>query len=139
MAEAYRTVPIHPFQWPAGVIQISDTMGCIDTNLAFGSTPAAGVYGHISDACCEIFHFHGIGPVDKWVDDHIFFQVCLQYLHSYNKDQCSWNQDIQKHSPLPLQSGGCLWFQGQLQSDSSPDEFNEDCSHPIKNLFTLSP
>lgn len=73
VAEAYRTVPIHPSQWPAGVVKTSDTMGCIDTNLAFGSTPAASVYGHISDACCEIFCFHGISSVDKWVDDHIFF------------------------------------------------------------------
>ena len=49
------------------------TLGCIDTNLDFGSTPAAGVYGHISDVCCEIFRHNGIGPVNKWVDDHIFF------------------------------------------------------------------
>jgi len=139
VAEAYRTIPIHPSQWPAGVMKLSDTMGCIDTNLAFGSTPAAGVYGHISDACCEIFRFHGIGPVDKWVDDHIFFRVRTRYLNSYNKDRRSQYLDIQNHPPHPLHSGGRLWFQGRRRSDSSFDEFNEDCRHPLKDLSALSP
>jgi len=135
VAEAYRTIPLHPSQWPAGVVKISDTMGCIDTNLAFGSTPAAGAYGHIADVCCEIFRSHGIGPVDKWVDDHIFFRVCTQHLDKYNDSRRSWYQDILTHSPEPLHSGGRLWFQGRHRSD----EFNEDCSHPLTDLSSHSP
>ena len=139
MAEAYRTIPLHPSQWPAGVVKISDTLGYIDMNLAFGSTPAAGAYGHMADACCEILRFHGIGPLDKWVDDHIFFHIRLEHLESYNNDRLSWHRDIHASSPSPLLSGGCLWFQGRHHSDSTSDEFNEDCSRPLTNLSTRSP
>lgn len=34
VAEAYRTIPLHESQWPAAVVRISDTHGCIDTCLA---------------------------------------------------------------------------------------------------------
>lgn len=73
VAEAYYTIPLHPSQWPAAIIRTSPTHGCIDTCIAFGSTPAAGAYGHIADAAAEIFCHHGIGLLDKWVNDHIFF------------------------------------------------------------------
>jgi len=138
VAEVYHTIPLHPSQWPAGVIKISETMGCIDTNLAFRSTLAAGTYGHMADACCEIFCSHGIGLVNKWVDDHIFFRVRMQYLNDYNNSCCSWHQDILAHTPRPLLSGGQLWHQGWCHSDSSSDEFNENCSHPLKDFSNHS-
>ena len=106
VAEAYCTIPLHPSQWPAGVVQISDTLGCTDTNLAFGSTPAAGMYGHISDACCEIFRLNGIGPVDKWVDDHIFFRIRTEFLEKYNKHRNEQNKNILRNTSSPYQSGG---------------------------------
>ena len=73
IAEAYCMVPLHHSQWPAAVVRTSHSEGCIDTCLAFGASPSAGVYGHIADAAAEIFRHHGIGPLNKWVDDHIFF------------------------------------------------------------------
>jgi len=39
----------------------------------------------------------------------------------------------------PLTSGGCLWFQGRRRSNSTSDEFNKDCSHPLTNLTAHSP
>lgn len=102
VAEAYRTIPLHPSQWPAGVVKISDMHGCIDTNLAFSSTPAAGAYGHMADACCEILRYHGIGPMDKWVDDHIFFRIRLEHLEDYNNNRLRWHQDILSNSPTHL-------------------------------------
>lgn len=113
--------------------------GCIDTNLAFGSTPAAGAYGHMADACYEILRYHGISPMDKWVDDHIFFRIRLEHLKNYNNDHLRWHRDIQSISPTPLLSGRHLWFQGRHCSDSTSDEFNEDCSRPLTNLATRSP
>lgn len=74
VAEAYRTLPLHPSQWLAGVVCMSSTELCVDTCMAFGATPSAGAYGHIADAGAEILRHHRIGPLDKWVDDHIF--VC---------------------------------------------------------------
>ena len=73
IAEAYCTVPLHHSQWPAAVVHTSHSEGCIDTCLAFSASPSAGVYSHIVDAAAEIFRHHGIGPLNKWVDDHIFF------------------------------------------------------------------
>ena len=131
VAKAYRTIPLHPSQWPAGVVKVSDSEGYIDTNLAFGSTPAAGVYGHLSDACCEILRFHGFGPVDKWVDDHIFFWIQTEYLESYNRSRVSWHHDTQMHITNPSQSGGRMWFQGRCRSNSASDEFSENCIHPL--------
>ena len=43
--EAYRTVPLHHYQWP----------------------------GAVADAGAKFFRSQGIGPLAKWVDDHIFF------------------------------------------------------------------
>ena len=73
VAEAYCTVPLHPSQWAAAGVRISEMLGWIDTCTAFGATPSAGAYGHMSDAGCEIMRHEGIGLLDKWVDDHLFF------------------------------------------------------------------
>jgi hypothetical protein len=80
VTEAYRTVPLHKSQWPAAVVKILDSLGCIDTSTAFRTTPSAGAYGHIADAGCELMRSHGFGPIEKWVDDHVFFRVRREHL-----------------------------------------------------------
>jgi hypothetical protein len=85
ITEAYRTVPLHPSQWPAGVVRILETLFCVDICTAFGASLSAGAYGHVADAAAEIFRYHGIGPLDKWVDDHIFFRIRRAYLQEYNQ------------------------------------------------------
>ena len=86
VSEAYRTIPLHPSQWPAAVVHTSITHACIDTCVAFGASPSGGAYGLIADAGAEIFRANGIGPLDKWVDDHIFFRIPLSHLTEYNND-----------------------------------------------------
>jgi hypothetical protein len=54
VAEAYRTISLHPSQWPAAVVCTSDSEFCVDTCTAFGATPSAGAYGHIADAGAKI-------------------------------------------------------------------------------------
>ncbi|KAG6327245.1 hypothetical protein ID866_11844 [Astraeus odoratus] len=54
VAEAYWTVPLHQSQWPAAVVKLSESLGCIDMCTTFRATPAAGAYGHIADAGCKI-------------------------------------------------------------------------------------
>ena len=39
----------------AAVVRTAHSQGCIDTCLAFGASPSAGVYGHVADAAAEIF------------------------------------------------------------------------------------
>ncbi|KAG6327358.1 hypothetical protein ID866_11731 [Astraeus odoratus] len=140
VAEAYRTIPLHPSQQPANVVRISESLGCINTSLAFGATPAAGVYGHLSDACCEILHHHGIGPLDKWVDDHIFFHIHKEHLAAYSQTCLASYQDILQHDPSPKFRGSRLWFQGHTRSDTTSVKFTHDAlfSYSMQDLDLLS-
>ena len=95
VAEAYQTIPLHPSQWPAGVVRISGTEACIDTCVAFGATPSAGVYGHVADAGAEIIRHRGMGPLDKWVDDHLFIRIRKTSLTDYNKQRAIWHKDLE--------------------------------------------
>jgi len=71
--EAYRTIPIKPEQWPGLVVCLQeDDQFAIDTHDCFGLASGGGVYGLMGDAGAQIMHFHGIAPLSKWVDNHIF-------------------------------------------------------------------
>ncbi|KIK80559.1 hypothetical protein PAXRUDRAFT_158357 [Paxillus rubicundulus Ve08.2h10] len=137
VAEAYRTVPLHPSQWPATVVQISETHGCIDTCAAFGATPSSGGYGHIADAGAELFRVHSIGPLDKWVDDHIFIRIRTVHLDTYNTNRSQWHHEIAGMGMQ--QTGGHIWYKGHILDNGSAEEFSEDCSHPLKDLLGFSP
>jgi hypothetical protein len=63
----------------------------MDTCTAFRATPSAGAYRHIADTGAEIFHHQGIGPLDKWVDDHIFFRIHKVFLEEYNHNRAEWS------------------------------------------------
>ena len=72
--EAYRTIPIRPDQWPGLVVRLRrDDEFAIDTRDCFGLASGGGVYGHLGDASMQIMRSHGIAPLSKWVDDHVFF------------------------------------------------------------------
>jgi hypothetical protein len=132
VSEAYRTVPLHPSQWPAAVVRVSESQFCVDTCTAFGATPSAGAYGHIADAGTEIFRFHGMGPLDKWVDDHIFFRIRHEYLADYNNLRRSWHQALSETGMK--QAGSRLSFELESSVGGQIEEFNEDCHHPLKDL-----
>ena len=119
------------------MVRTSQSEGCIDTCLAFGASPSAGVYGHVADAAAEIFRHHGIGPLDKWVDDHIFFRVKREHIMDYNKARSGWHQQILTGGPQ--RNGGRIWFEGHATADGNTEEFNEDCSAPIQDLSHISP
>ena len=84
VAEAYCTILLHKLQWPTAVVCISETSACIDTCIAFGASPSCGVYEQVADAGAEILQANGIGPLDKWVNDHIFFRILHIHRHGYN-------------------------------------------------------
>jgi len=136
VAEAYRTIPLHKSQWPGAVVRISESQACIDTFTAFGVTPAAGAYGHMADAGCEIMRSHGIGPIEKWVDDHVFFRIRREFTTKYNTHRTVW-RDATRPSGL-ITSGSRIWFKGSMHDDGSCDEFSEDCSFPIRDLSAAS-
>jgi hypothetical protein len=136
IVEAYRTLPLHPSQWPAGVVQVSDTQACVDTCMAFGATPSAGAYGHVADAGVEIFRHRGIGPLDKWVDDHLFTHILKEFLGPYNQHRAQWHKDLSMRGMH--QSGSRIWFGGSMFDDGSIEEFNEDCKWPLKDIMGQS-
>ena len=136
VAEAYRTIPLHPSQWPAAVVRISDSQACIDTCVAFGASPSCGAYGLLADAGAEILRANGIGPLDKWVDDHIFFRIPCTHLHDYNTAHLKWNQEIENTGIH--HTGSRIFFSGASHKDGTIEEFSENCSYPIKDLTTKS-
>jgi hypothetical protein len=74
VAEAYRTIPTAESQWPGLVIRLqADDQFAVNTCNNFNLASARGVYRMVADASANIFHSNGIGPLAKWVNDHIFF------------------------------------------------------------------
>jgi hypothetical protein len=138
VAEAYRTIPLHPSQWPATVARVGDDKFCIDTRLCFGATPSLGGYGNPADASLDIFRSQGMGPLLKWVDDHFFVCIRREFLQHYN-DLChQWRQDIASRGGAH-QSGGRLWYGGHIFDDGTLEEFDEDCCFPFSDHSTTSP
>ena len=106
VAEAYCTIPLHPSQWPVVVTCVRDNSFCIDTCTYFSTSRAAEGYGHVADAGTDIFWVRGVGPVSKWVNNHIFFRIKREYLKAYNQWWEVWCQHIVWRGPQL--SGGCL-------------------------------
>ena len=138
VAEAYRTIPAAPSQWPGLVIRLQATdQFAINTCNNFGLTSAGGVYGMVADAGADIFRGLGMGPVAKWVDDHIFFRIPRATLPEYNKCRSIWRDEIQAAGGR-RQSGSRVWYGGKDLPSGSPEEFDENCSTPLLDL-TRSP
>ena len=136
VAEAYRTIPLHALQWPAAVVRTSETHVCIDTCAAFGASPSGSAYGLVADAGAEILCAHGIGPLDKWVDDHVFFRIPLMHLTDYNHARRQWHSNIM-HSGQ-CHTGSHIWYSGTTLPSGKNEEFSEDCGTPIKDLSGAS-
>ena len=134
VAAAYRTIPAHQTQWPGLVVRLKgEDSYAINTHNNFGLTSAGGVYGHLADAGADIFRANGVGPLSKWVDDHIFFRVRCTDLDSYNADRAKWNQEIKDQGGM-VHVGSRIWFQGKIMPDGKHEEFDEDCSALLRNL-----
>jgi hypothetical protein len=80
---------------------------------------------------------HGIGPLSKWVDDHIFFRILRTHLESYNLQRKQWALDVVENGG-EVHDGGRLWFRGTTMPNDQPEEFDEDLSFPIRDLSLAS-
>src|SRR5277367_5025005 len=137
VAEAYRTIPIVADQWPGLVVKLVDEdQFAINTCNNFGLTSAGGIYGQIGDATLDIFRAQGIGPISRWVDDHIFFRIPVEHRASYNISRRCWHDTISQNGNRH-QTGSRLWYQGECMPDDSPAEFDEDAAHPICDFSHL--
>lgn len=114
--EAYRTVPLAPSQWPGMVVRLADEDSyAIDTQNAFGLASGAGIYGYVADAGMEIMRAKGLGPISKWVDDHLFVRIRREHLPEYNSQRkkiCRsykiyrWTQTKQGSTMVPGRNHG---------------------------------
>ena len=139
VAEAYRTIPVLPTQWPGLVIRLqADDQFAVNVCNNFGLTSAGGVYGMVADAGADIFRAHGIGPLSKWVDDHIFFRIPCSHLPAYNAKRAEWCQEIQAQGGR-RQEGSRLWYGGDALPSGATQEFDEDCRATLRNLANASP
>ena len=138
VAEAYRTIPAAPDQWPGLIIRLQ-AEGQFTVNICnnFGLASAGGVYGMVADAGADILRCHGIGPLAKWVNNHIFFRVPCTQLPNYNAQCTEWQHEIQTHGGRE-QDGSQLWYRGKPLPDGSIEEFDKDCSTQLGNLAGTS-
>jgi hypothetical protein len=132
VSEAYRTIPLHPSQWPAAVARLDEDSFAIDTSICFGISPSAGTYGQVWQAGSDILRSHGIGPLSGWVDDHLFLRIPRRHLNEYNVNCSQWSQDISCRGIH--QQGGRVWYGGHLFEDGTLEEFDEDCRFPCRDL-----
>jgi hypothetical protein len=138
VAEAYRTIPAHPSQWPGLVIRLQgEDQFAVNVCNNFGLTSGGGIYGRVADAGTDIFRGNGIGPLAKWVDDHVFFRVPRKHLPAYNADRARWKHEIELHGGRQ-QDGGRLWYRGKDLPSGPPEEFDEDCSATLRDLADAS-
>ena len=104
----------------------------------FGLTSAGGTHGLLADAGCDIFHVNGIGPLSKWVDDHIFFCIPRCYINLYNAQRQSWHMSVKTNGGR-IHEGSQTWYRGDTMPDGRPEEFDEDMATPLCDLSCISP
>ena len=109
ISEAYRLIPS---QWPGTVTRYSNNdKFIINLAVAFGLFGNAGILRHFADALVDILRFHGISPVAKWVDNHVFIRLPHSALPNFNALCEQWWEAISDNGGLH-HTGGRLWFKG---------------------------
>jgi hypothetical protein len=101
--------------------------------LFWKNASAGGVYGHLADAGADILRANGIGPLSKWVDDHIFLRIQCIHLDSYNDDRRRWKEEIGENGGQ-IHDGSRIWYRGKAMPNGKHEEFDEDCSTHLLNL-----
>ena len=139
VSEAYRTIPVHHKQWPGLVVRLKGEDNFVaNINNSFGLTSAGGAHGMLADAGTDIMRASGIGPVSKWVDDHIFFRIPRPHLIAYNAQRQSWHKTVTDNGGR-IHEGSRLWYRGDVMPDGRPEEFDEDMFFPLRDLSSTSP
>lgn len=130
VSEAYRGVPLRPSQWAATVVGLGRDRFCVDLFAAFGGRPSGGVYGMVADAAVDLMRWRGIGPVTKWVDDHIFVRMQRRFIRGYNELRERWRLAA-RESGGKQQKGGRIWFLGERGAGGEQVELFEECRFPV--------
>lgn len=133
VSEAYRTIPLHPSQWPGTVVRLNEDLFAINTAACFGLTSAGGIWGHLADALADILRAHGIGPLSKWVDDFFFCRLLKTHILEYNRQRALWKHRISAAGgKKKIRSR--IYYSGINLPNGTPEEFDEDMAFPLKAL-----
>ena len=119
-------------------MHLDDDSFAVDTSLCFGFAPSGGIYGLIGEAGVNILRFSGIGPIARWVDDHILFRIRCEHLSAFNESRAHLAYLIHNGQGYTTH-GGRSWFTGTLLPGGTWEEFDENLSFPIKDLSLASP
>ena len=87
--------PGHPLQWLGLVICLQEEdQFAVNICDNFGLSLAGGVHGTLGDDGTDTLRGNGIGPLSKWVDDHVFSRTPHQHFAAYNISCAQWSQEI---------------------------------------------
>lgn len=137
VADAYRTIPLAPNQWPGTVVRLSENDEfAINLCNCFGLTSAGGNWGTLADAFCDIARAKGIGPLLKWVDDFLFARIPRSAVHAYNLRRAEWAKVATKYGRQQTRSR--FYFRAGEFPDGRLLESSEDFSLPIRALPSAS-
>ena len=140
VSEAYRIIPLAENQWPGIVVRLEEDSAAnpkpfaLNTCTCFGKKSSGGLFGLFGDALLDILRAAGIGPSLRWVDDFIFFLLERRFLEEYNRLRERWRSRIASNGGRQ-QKGGRFWYRGDALPNDQPEEFVEDMSLPLKDLF----
>lgn len=104
----------------------------------FGLSSAGGVYGSAADGGAHIMQGCGIGPVSKWVNDHIFVRIRRESLAAYNTHRAALHDRIMAHGGRH-QTGGHFWFSTGLLDSGRVQELDNDNRFPLCDCSGDSP
>lgn len=134
--EAFRTIPLHPSQWPGVVVRLNnDDSFAINTSVVFGVRSGPGAYGSVADAAADLMRWRGLGPLSKWVDDHAFLRILKIYLEEYNVRRAK----VRAHISTRQHRGGRIWWEGAPLPDGRIPEYCEDFLFPVIDHSASSP
>jgi hypothetical protein len=120
VSEAYRTIPLAADQWPGMVVRLpGDQSFALDLHDAFGLTSGAGCHGQLADAAAQLFRWRGMGPIAKYVDDHVFFRIPKTHIAAYNKLRREWSAVVAANGGAQ-QTCSRIWYPGMSPTPPLP-------------------
>jgi hypothetical protein len=82
--------------------------------------------------------FNGIGPIARWVDDHIFFRIKREHLIAYNQTRSDLAAIMTNTGGFTTRKGRS-WFAGGTLPSGEIEEFDEDLKFELRDLTLASP
>lgn len=83
-------------------------------------------------------HYKVLGPISKWVDDHVFFRLQREHIAHYNEQRTNWKRCIAEGGGRH-HTGGRIWFGRLVLPNGWIEEFGDDMAFSVHDLSSQSP